>query len=288
MKPTTTDKPFEGWNSPRLATPRLAAAVPAALTPRSCVVSHPYLFTAAFSGLIALATAATLADQGRGSIRAEGRGGPAARGEARRPEPARAQPEAHRDVRAEPEAHRDVRPGPEAHRDPRPEPVRVEPTRRDWDTGDEDTRHFGGFAHPEPDHVLRGARFRALPDRHFDIDWNHQHYFWDYGDGFYVAQPDGQYLVVQPPIGVVVPELPAGAIPIVVGPTTYYYLDGVFYVPQANGFAVVNPPPGIVVPSLPAGAAQAIINGTVVYQLNGLNYTPILEGGVTAYTVTPA
>ena len=57
---------------------------------------------------------------------------------------------------------------------------------------------------------------------------------------------------------------------------------------QANGYDVVNPPPGIVVPVLPAGATQVVINGTVVYQFNGFNYAPILEGGVTAYTVTPA
>lgn len=81
--------------------------------------------------------------------------------------------------------------------------------------------------------------------------------------------------------------LPDGAVPITVGPTTYYYLDGVFYVPQDDSFAVVNPPPGIVVPTLPTGAGQAIIDGVVCYQFNGFNYQPSVQDGVTVYTVTP-
>jgi hypothetical protein len=236
------------------------------------------VLTFAFAGMIALATATTFADRGRGSIRAEARPAPAARAEPARAEPARAEP-----ARAEP-----ARPARVVHPDVRPAPARDEPARRDWDAGDEDVRHYGGFAPPVPDHVFRGARFRALPDRHFDVVWNNQHYFWDFGGGYYLLQPDGEYVVVQPPVGVLVPDLPVGAVPIALGPTTYYYLDGVFYVAQPNGYAVVNPPPGIVVPVLPTGAAQVVISGTVVYQFGGFNYTPSLYGGVTAYTVTPA
>jgi hypothetical protein len=240
-------------------------------------------FALAFAGLVALPAAKTFADRGRGSIRAQGRSAPAARAEPARAEPVRAEP-----ARAEPVRPEPARPAPEEHRDIRPEPARAEPVRRDWDAGDEDAGHYGGFAHPVPDRVFRGSRVRGLPDRHFDVVWNNQHYFWDYGGGYYLAQPDGQYLVVEPPVGVVVPALPDGATPADYGPTVYYYLDGVFYVTQADGFAVVNPPPGIVVSVLPAGATQVVINGTVVYQFNGFNYTPTLAGGVTAYAVTPA
>lgn len=197
-------------------------------------------------------------------------------------EPARVE-SGHREA----EVHRDVRPEPEARREVRPEPVRVEAGRRDWDTGDEDTRHYGGYAHAVPEHVFRGERVRVLPERRYDVLWNNQHYFWDYGNGYYLVQPDGEYQVVQPPVGVIVPELPAGAVPAIFGPTTYYYLDGSFYVPQPNGYAVVNPPPGILVSTIPAGAAQVIINGSVAYQFNGSNYMPTLVGGVTEYAVTP-
>src|SRR5579862_6975153 len=110
----------------------------------------------AFVGLMALATATTFADRGRGSIRADAR--PAARPEPARAAPARAQPEVRHDVRPAPEVRHDV---PEVRHDVRPEPARAEPVRRDWDAGDEDGRHYGGFAHPVPDRVFRGARVRG-------------------------------------------------------------------------------------------------------------------------------
>ena len=253
-------------------------------TDKRFALCRPSPLALAFVGLIGLATANATADQGRGSIRSAAR--PAARSQPSRPEPARAEPSRGEPARAEPSRAQPERPQPQ--RDVRPEPQRGLTASRDWDHGDEDTRHFGGYDRAVPEHIERGQRFRQLPDRHFDISWNNQHYFWDYGDGFYLPQPDGEYIAVQPPVGVIVPELPDGATAIAYGPTTYYYLDGTFYVAAPNGFAVVSPPPGIVIPDLPDGAAQEIINGSVVYQLNGLNFTPTLDGGVTAYTVTPS
>ena len=241
------------------------------------------------------------------------------RAEAPRPEPSRPEPARPEPVRAEPQPQRrdgrpegrDNREQPPARPEPRDEQRRGEQprdeqrrgeqprdeqrrgeaprgdVRPDWDAGDEEARHFGGFDHGAPEHGYRGERVRVLPDRHFDVFWNNQHYFWDYGDGFYLAQPDGEYVVVAPPIGAVVPALPYGAVQIPFGPTDYYYLDGTFYVQQGNGFVVVSPPPGIIVPSLPAGAVQVIFNGAVIYQFGGFNYNPTLQAGVTAYVVTP-
>jgi hypothetical protein len=120
-----------------------------------------------------------------------------------------------------------------------------------------------------------------------NLFFNRIAYFLDDTGAYYQQQPDGEYLVVQPPVGVVVAALPSGVTPIAVGPTTYDYLDGVYYVAQPNGFAVVTPPPGIVVPSLPTGAAQVVINGTVEYRFDGFNYQPSIQDGVTMYTVTP-
>jgi hypothetical protein len=232
----------------------------------------------AFSALVAMTSAAVLADRGRGSIRA-----------AARPEPARVEP-----VRVEP-----VRPAPEVRREPvrvepqhvepvRVEPAHVAPVRRDWDDHDEDGRHFGGFGHGVPIRIIRGQRFHDLPHYHWHVFFNNFNYYFDDDGTCYQQEPDGQYLAVQPPIGVVITgALPTGAVPIVVGPTTYHYLDGIFYTPQNGGFAVVNPPPGIVVPVLPSGATQVVINNTVLYQFNGFNYAPSVQDGVTVYTVTP-
>ena len=133
-----------------------------------------------------------------------------------------------------------------------------------------------------------GSAFPALPPAYVSITFNSQPYFHGDDGAYYQAQSDGQYLVVQPPVGAVVPSQPPGAVAIAVGPTTYYYFDGVFYVASDSSFAVVNPPPGIVVPArLPSDATQVVINGSVAFQFNGFNYTPSIQDGVTVYTVTP-
>jgi hypothetical protein len=255
---------------------------------------------------------AALADAGRGSIRAAGRSEPAARaperpqpahaeppraepahaeparGEPARGEPARAEPSHEEPARPEPAHVEDVHRGPEQHA-PAPPPARADVRdQRNWDDHDEDARHFGGFGHGEPVHFVRGQRFHDLPPNHFHVPWHgHDYYFDDLGI-FYELQPDGEYLSVQPPVGIPLSSLPDDAQPITVGPTTYYYLDGMFYVAQGNGFVVVDPPPGIVVPSLPTGASQTLINNSVVYQFDGFNYTPSIQDGVTVYTVTPS
>jgi len=233
---------------------------------------------AIFAAVTILASASALADRGRGSIRA-----------AARPEPPR--PEVREAPRAE--VRQAPRPAPpprvDVRRDEHPAPQRiVVPARRDWDENDEDARHFGGFAHGVPAHIIRGEHVHDLPHEHREIEFNHHRYFFDDVGICYDLLPDGQYVVIQPPIGVLAPLLPSGAIPIVIGPTTYYYLDGIFYIQQGDNFTVVNPPPGITVPLLPSGAQQLILNGSVTYQFNGFNYLPSLQDGVTVYTVTPA
>ena len=237
-------------------------------------------------GLLFLAAAQALAaDGGRGSIRAAGRGpAPAARSEPPRVE---ARPE----VRPQPQVREAPRPEvrPEVRPEARPAPPRVvAPARGEWDARDEDARHFGGYARPEPARVHWGTRIRALPDHHFDRVFHDRHYFWDPTGIYYVQDPDGEYDAVEPPIGFDIDTLPDGAVSIQVGPTTFYYLDGVFYVAQGDGYVVVTPPAGVVVPDLPDGANQVVINNAVVFQFNGLNYTPTLQDGVTAYLVTPS
>ena len=226
------------------------------------------LATAVAFASLAVATHAALADRGRGSIRAEARPEPARQPEAVRAEPQRVQVDVHQS--GPPPVHVDVQ------------------VHRDWDDNDESPERFGGFAKGSPQRVIRGQRFHDLPPGRVDISFHNAHFFFDPGGAFYQQQNDGEYLVVQPPIGIAVAAVPDGTVPIVVGPTTYYYLDGVFYVSQDGAFAVVGPPPGIVVPALPSGASQVIVNGTVLYQFNGFNYQPSLQDGVTVYTVTPS
>ena len=252
------------------------------------------LKTAIFSSLLVAALPAlVLADRGGGSIRAAGRQAPPpqrepaqapappARGEPPRAEPPRAEPPRGEPPQQEDRSHG---PPPEVHTPPAPQ---RDDNRRDWDDHDEDVRNFGGFGHGEPVRIIRGQHVHVLPQAYVSVAFGNVNYFYD-GDGaYYQQQGDGDYLVVQPPVGAIVPYLPSGIATIVAGPTTYYYLDGVFYVQQGDSYAVVNPPPGIVVPAVPSDANQVVINGTVIYQYSGFNYTPSIQDGVTVYMVTP-
>ena len=238
--------------------------------------------------LLALSPAVTLADRGGGSIRAENR--PA-------PPPPRAEPPHGEPPHAEPPHNA---PPPENHPEPphggpddhhdvhtQPPPHVDEQGHRDWDDNDEDAQRWGGYGHGTPVRIIRGQRIHDLPQRHFGFIYNNVNYFYDPDGLFYQPQPDGEYVVVQPPVGAVIAALPDSVVPIQVGPTTYDYLDGVFYIAQDDSFAVVNPPPGIVVPYLPSDATTVVINGNVSYQFDGFNYQPSIQDGVTVYTVTP-
>jgi hypothetical protein len=240
----------------------------------------PILAIALFSALLPVAAHA---DRGGGSIRAAARPAPPPPREVR-PQAPHPPPDARPQPR--PEDHPEARPvdRPEDH----PQPPRVDASaRRDWDDNDDDTRSWGGFARGAPVRVIRGQRFHDVPASHRVFVFNNVNYFYDDDGAYYLQQPQGDYLVVQPPFGAVIPALPDGTTPIQVGPTTYYYLDGEFYVAQDDSFLVVNPPPGIVVPALPSDASQVIINGNVCYQFNGFNYTPSIQDGVTVYAVNP-
>jgi hypothetical protein len=271
-----------------------------------------------FSGLVALAQTRALADTGRGSIRAAARPAPAPRAEPARSEPARPEQVRPEQVRPEQVRPEQTHPEPPHLEPPHSVPERVEPDRQapdvhrdapdhgpdrepdhgpppradnqphhDWDDNDEDARHFGGFAHAAGNHVIRGQRFHDLPPHHWDIPWHDHHYFFDDTGAFYDLEADGEYVCIQPPVGIPIASLPDGAEPITIGPTTFYYLDGIFYIAQGDGFVVVAPPAGIVVSSLPSGASQTVINGGVIYQFNGFNYQPSVQDGVTVYTVVP-
>ncbi|MGO8931738.1 MAG: DUF6515 family protein [Limisphaerales bacterium] len=105
-----------------------------------------------------------------------------------------------------------------------------------------------------------------------------------YYDGvYYQPTTEGNYSVVAPPVGAIVPQLPSGAEAIAVGPTTYYYAGWAFYVQQPNGFAVMPAPLGVTVTMLPPGAAPVVIKGVLYYLANDVYYLPVMQGGVTVY-----
>ena len=99
-----------------------------------------------------------------------------------------------------------------------------------------------------------------------------------YGGGW--ARPYGsRWGVVLPPLGLMIPLLPAAYLALTIGGAPYYYADGVYYAPApGQGYMVVPPPDGAVaalpapVPgtrSAPLGSAAATAADPVVYPRDG-------------------
>src|SRR5207237_6873459 len=65
--------------------------------------------------------------------------------------------------------------------------------------------------------------------------------FWFHsGVGYQRSGP--RYVVVQPPVGVILPALPPGYTVVYYGGAPYYYANDVYYVQQPTGYEVVAPP----------------------------------------------
>lgn len=126
--------------------------------------------------------------------------------------------------------------------------------------------------------ALRGGYRRLL--------FNGSPYFFD--DGIFYLQAGAGYESVYPPIGLMTPELPDGAVEIDAGGQVYYYAGGAFYLLQGNSYVISAPPMGVNVPELPPGAAAVSLNGSAAYQFNGTYYRPVFLNGVTQFTTVLA
>ncbi len=102
-----------------------------------------------------------------------------------------------------------------------------------------DTRH--GHDHYYPD---RGAIVRDLPRG--TIGLNYAGLSYRYHDGVWFEPRGPAFMVVDPPIGLVVPSVPPFATVLAArGGETYLYVNGVYYRPRPDlgGYEVVNDPP---------------------------------------------
>ena len=69
--------------------------------------------------------------------------------------------------------------------------------------------------------------------------------YYHYHNGIYYRPYSRGYVIVEPPIGIVVPALPYGAAHIIVGSHPYYRSGNVFYAPYGNRYKVVEQPDDI-------------------------------------------
>lgn len=87
-----------------------------------------------------------------------------------------------------------------------------------------------------------GVRINRLPDRRYPIKYRNKSYFYIGGTWYLPLGPS--YVVVRPPIGIVVPVLPSFYTTIWFGGIPYYYANDIYYVwrPDLNGYQVIEPP----------------------------------------------
>jgi len=65
--------------------------------------------------------------------------------------------------------------------------------------------------------------------------------FW-FHSGVWFQQAGPRYVVVRPPVGVLVPVLPPAYSTVYVAGVPYYYANDVYYIQQPGGYAVAEPP----------------------------------------------
>lgn len=105
--------------------------------------------------------------------------------------------------------------------------------------------HNGHRYYRYHDHPKFGLRLSFIPDMFFHL-WIDGVEF-TYYDGLYYRCEGPDYVIVEPPIGALVPAIPADYIPVVIRGVTYYTCDGIYYVRTREGYRVV-PPVRVVVP----------------------------------------
>ena len=96
----------------------------------------------------------------------------------------------------------------------------------------------------------------------------------------HVAPAAAQY----PALGDAPTQLPAGAVPLTIHGSRYYYSAGAWYQQVVAGFVVVRPPAGIAVAQLPPDYSVLNVGGTPLFRANDVYYAATPGG----YRVEPA
>jgi hypothetical protein len=123
------------------------------------------------------------------------------------------------------------------------------------DAVERDFRHheFGDTRyHHDRSYPARGQYIDVLPPGHRMVVFGKARYY-SFNGGWY--RPMGRrFLVVAPPIGLLVPFLPTYYTTITIGGVPYYYANEVYYTAAPGGYEVVVPPTGEAIPVPPSQA----------------------------------
>jgi hypothetical protein len=148
---------------------------------------------------------------------------------------------------------------------------------------------------PLPYHHRPGYITRAIPTVAMTLSLGGLLYY--YTDGIYYRRHSSGFIVVVPPIGLIVPVLPLGYTVFQIHGSTYYYYDNVYYVwdTDRRAYRVAQVPdayaayePGDIIETLPDGAYTVTINGVQYYRFNGVYFLPSVQNEKVVFiVVTP-
>jgi hypothetical protein len=138
-----------------------------------------------------------------------------------------------------------------------------------------------------------------LPSSAFILAFGGSNYY--YHEGLFYHPSRGAYIIVNPPLGMIVPILPVGYSMVQVYDRDYFFYDNIYYewAPSYNGYRVVelptivntpqnvqtNNPVGTIFYDLPQGAEKRIINGVEYYYFEGQYLLSTLQNGSVVYVV---
>jgi hypothetical protein len=100
-----------------------------------------------------------------------------------------------------------------------------------------DSRHNHNRSYP-----AQGQFVKVLPQGHREVFWGKERYH--FFNGVWYRPTGRQFLVVSPPIGLIVPVLPPFYTTFWVSGVPYYYANEVYYTQSPVGYVVVKQPKG--------------------------------------------
>ena len=135
-----------------------------------------------------------------------------------------------------------------------------------------------------PHYPVYGRFVFGLPGGFFSISLGGARYY--YGDGVFYCHRGFGYVVVAPPVGVVIPTIPAGYQSVMINGVSYYTADGIYYQYTPQGYLVANPPSVAMVTTPPVVASAPAVTVTPNETTDVLTVNiPNERGGYTAVTL---
>jgi hypothetical protein len=128
------------------------------------------------------------------------------------------------------------------------------------------------LAQPYP---ATGESTTQLPADSVPIDFRGSRYF--FSNGTWFQQVVAGYVVVTPPQGIVLPQLPPGAAAVWVGGVPYYSVNDVFYTEAPGGFMVVPAPVQQAAAPPPAESSASNAPFSFYYCASGKAYYPFVS-----------